>query len=119
MALSLKMQIFSPRWGGNDTYEFRLEKEYMAVTLVPRTAKCTYSEGNDPTWSGESIYAILSNDSINAPSNLEELLEYLWLSWRKGDLSDEKVESELQELIAWINKITELKPKTDYWEAIF
>ena len=110
---------YQSRWGGNNTYEFRLEKESLAITLTPRAAKCTYSERTDPTWSGDSIYAILSNDSINAPSNLEDLLEYLRLSWRKGKPSDEKVESELQELISWVNNITELNPKTDYWETIF
>lgn len=115
----IKLRIFSPRWGHEDTYELKLSQDSMVITQGPKSAKCTWRENLDPVWSGESLEDILENDSICPPAKLEGLIEYAWVSWRNGELSDTGVDVELQAIADWINEITKAKPKTDFWRKYF
>ena len=117
--MDVQFELFSPRWGHNDTYTVGLERDYMEISMQVRTARAEYRENRDPEWSGEAIEDILSNDNIAAPDNLKALFEFAWLSWRRSELSDEQVGAELQALATWINAITAAKPRTDFWRRYF
>lgn len=112
-------EIYSPRWGHNDTYLFDFERDTLTIKHHPRVAICKWQEYGDPAWSGESLEQILRNDFIYPPSILQDLIEYLWLSWRKGDISADSVNTELQAVITWLNQITEAKPQTEFWNVYF
>lgn len=112
-------EIYSPRWGHNDTYVFDFEYDTLTIELPPRIAICKWHENGDPEWSGEKLVEILRNDSIYPPSILQDLIEHLWTSWRNGDISVDSVNTELQALITWLNRITETKPQTEFWSAYF
>lgn len=117
--MEVPIELYSPRWGHNDTYTVELERDHLEIAMQVRTARADYRPNLDPEWSGESLRDILANDSIAAPDGLERLFEHAWLSWRNGELNDEQVATELQVLAAWVNAITAAKPKTDFWRRYF
>lgn len=116
---AITAQIYSPRWGHNDTYEFELTQEAMNITMGARGSRCEWREGADPEWQGEPLEDILGNDSIYPPAILPNLLEYLWTSWRNGEIDDAEAQVELNIVAEWINTITREKPNTDFWGRYF
>ncbi|KVM69863.1 hypothetical protein WJ61_22525 [Burkholderia ubonensis] len=117
--MNVTFELFSPRWGHGDTYTVELERDHIEISMQVRTARAEHRENRDPEWSGEAIEDILSNDSIAAPDDLQGLFEYVWTSWRNGELSDEQVVEEIRALATWINAITAAKPRTDFWRRYF
>jgi hypothetical protein len=41
------------------------------------------------------------------------------MSWRNGEIASEAVDAELQEIITWLNTVTNAKPRTDFWRKYF
>lgn len=113
------LQIFSPRWGHEDTYKLELTSESLTITQGARVAKSTWREGLDPEWSGESLERTLRNDSIYPPTNFQDLVEHAWKAWRNEELEDAEVNDELQVLASWLNEITLAKPDTKFWQEYF
>ncbi len=118
-ATTVKLNIFSPRWGHEDTYGVNLTENEMLITQGGRTAKCTSNGESDPIWSIEPLEKILNNDHIYPPSELEDLLEYAWQAWKDGKLTDAEVDTELQAVANWINTMTKAKPNTTFWSSYF
>lgn len=116
---TITAQIYSPRWGHDDKYEFELTQEAMTISMGPRKSKCIWQEGRDPIWQGEPLDAILRNDSIYQPAILPSLLEHLWTSWRNGEINDSEAQTELDAVTKWLNTITTAKPETDFWKKYF
>ncbi len=112
-------EIYSPRLGQNDTYVFDFERDTLTIKRPPRIAICRWQENRDPAWSGEKFEEILRDDYIYSPSILQNLIEYLWTSWRNGDIPSDLVNAELQVVITWLNQITEAKPQTEFWSTYF
>ena len=112
-------EIYSPRWGHNDTYSFIFEQERLTIDFGARVANCACRENQDPIWTGEPFEDMLTNDSIYPPAILRDLIEHLWKSWRNGELRAVDVNTELQEVISWLNTVTAAKPKTDFWKKYF
>ena len=111
--------IYSPRWGHDDTYSFVFAEDSLTINFAPRVAKCTWREGQDPTWTGEPFDEMLQNDSIYPPEILTRLMEHLWKSWRNGEIRDDAVNTELQEVITWLNQVTAAKPQSEFWRKYF
>jgi hypothetical protein len=122
---SFEVQLYSPRWGHEDTYEIQLDREQMRVKGVNKTAVCSWVEGRDPKWSGynESIgnplEKILENDSIYPPTVFIRAMEYAWMAWRDGTLDDQKVLQEMQQLCEWVNEVSSSKPKPTFGRGCF
>ena len=116
---TITAQIYSPRWGHDDNYEFELTPEAMTVSMGIRKSKCVWQENRDPIWQGEPVEAILRNDSIYPPTILPDLLEHLWISWRNGEINESDAQTELDAMINWLNTITKAKPETDFWRKYF
>ena len=72
---TITAQIYSPRWGHNDTYEFELTREAMTITMGARKSRCVWQEGRDPRWEAEPLEGILRNDCIYPPGILVSLLD--------------------------------------------
>ncbi len=116
---TVKLRIFSPRWGHEDTYELALARDSLVISRSASSAKCTWRENLDPEWSGESLRHILENDSIYPPSILQDLIEHAWVSWRNGELDGSAVNEALQAVANWLNETTKAKPDTDFWRKYF
>lgn len=117
--VTVELQIYSPRWGHEDTYSLELSRGSLVITQGARATKATYRDNLDPEWNGEPLVDILQNDSIYPPVIFQNLIEHAWLTWRSGELSSEAVEQELKELEKWLNEITKGKPSTDFWNEYF
>ncbi|MBI5404383.1 MAG: hypothetical protein HY959_13420 [Ignavibacteriae bacterium] len=111
----VELEIFSPRWGHTDTYEFIFSRNNIVIKQGARIAKCEWIENRDAEWSGDNLYQILNNDSIYPPENFQRLIENAWEAWRDGELDNTELNEELKELEKWLNIISETKPKTDFW----
>lgn len=116
---TIEVQIYSPRWGHEDTYEFEFTEGSLTISMGPRKSRCIWRDGMDPEWQGESIEDILRNDSIYPPAILPDLFEHVWKSWRDGTLDDAEARTELESVAAWLNAITAAKPSTDFWQKYF
>src|SRR5688572_8591226 len=103
--------IYSPRWGHHDAYNFEFEQNTLIIRFGPRVSTCTWQQNRDPMWTGEAFAHMLRNDSIYPPSVLQDLIEHLWKSWRGGEIQTDDVNAELQAIINWLNQITEAKPR--------
>ena len=118
------VEIYSPRWGHDDRYEFIFDEDTMKISSG-KQASCKWSEDKEPVWdgynadSGNPFVNILENDSIYPPTILISALEHLWSAWRDGTLKNEEVEAEMNLLIEWVNTGSMNKPKTDFWQGIF
>ena len=112
-------EIYSPRWGHNDTYNFEFDQATLTIRFGPRVGTCTWQDGRDPVWTGESWEDMLRNDSIYPPGILQDLIEHLWKAWRNGDIRTDAVNNELQAVITWLNQITSAKPRTEFWRKYF
>ena len=119
--LNFSVSLYSPRWGHEDEYSIEFSQEAMQIEASNgKRTKCVYVEKQDPNWAGyETIFSVLSNDSIAAPANLDKLLIYIWMEWRDGGINDEQAREEFQALVDWINIITENKPRTEFWKGYF
>jgi hypothetical protein len=123
--ITITAEIYTPRWERNETYTFEFSEQSMSVSKIGQKLTCTCVPGNDPVWShtsldrGNSLERIFKNDSICPPASFEDFIEYLWKSWRDGDINEAELNKELQELIVWLNEITKLKPKTKFWSQYF
>ncbi|WP_111636951.1 hypothetical protein [Marinomonas shanghaiensis] len=116
---TFQIEIFSPRWGHNDTYTIKMTNNQMTITAGARSSTAINRPNLDPQWTGEELSRILSNDSITAPDNLKDVLEHAWEEWRNGNIKDPDLQNELEILAAWINAITQHKPKSQFWTNYF
>lgn len=119
MSIAINLRFFSPRWGHEDTYTFELTRDYLEISMLPRKTKCTWIDNQDPEWSGESLYRILSNDSIYPPEVFQDLIVHAWTEWRNGTLDNHQVRVELEALQDWLNQITRTKPNSKFWSGYF
>lgn len=119
MSITLTAEIYSPRWGHNDTYTFELTREAMTISMMAREGKCTWKDSYDPVWTGESLQDMLQNDLIYPPAIFQDLVEHLWTSWRNSEISSTQAQTELHEITSWLNEITKVKPKSDFWSKYF
>ncbi len=116
---TFKANVFSPRWGHDDVYEFQFEKQTLKISHGLRGSTATYRDNLDPEWTGESLSRILRNDSIAPPEHFQAMIEHLWLEWRDRAMTYEDVDAELQAVVAWLNETTRSKPATDFWKKYF
>ena len=119
MSIIVDLEIYSPRWGHDDTYSVRLEMDSMEISMNARKAKAKWIERLDPEWSGDQIENIMRNDRIYPPGNIRNLFEHVWEEWRSEEITDEEAEAELKELANWLNTITRSKPDTEFWNQYF
>jgi hypothetical protein len=119
MENEIKLEVYSPRWGHNDTYTILMSLEEMTIKMSPRVAKATYKKNIDPEWSGEKLVHILTNDNIYPPAIFQDCIEHVWLKWRDGELDNQEATLELNILFEWLNEITALKPESDFWTQYF
>jgi hypothetical protein len=119
MMAEFTAQIFSPRWGHEDTYTVELSRKEMIIRRGPQTVRCVHRDGHDPEWQGESLEDILENDSIHPPAVLPRALEYFWRSWRNGEIDDAAAATELAAFVEWLNVMTRAKPRTEFWQRYF
>jgi hypothetical protein len=116
---TFQLQIFSPRWGHDDTYTVEFERDHMEISMMARGARADWRDNADPEWSGETVESMLENDSIYPPAVLQDMLEKVWTAWRGGELTEAEANAELQEVATWLNTVTHAKPRTDFWRAFF
>ena len=111
------VDVFGPRQGHFDAYTIGLNRDQLTIEHTPHRVVCKWIEGRDPVWEPkpDSLFDALSNESTQAPEILTKALVWVWTRWRYEELSDEEAEVEIKELFAWVNKITEIRPKTKFW----
>lgn len=123
MTTTVKIDLFSPRWGHTDKYTIVLEESIMTITMSARKATCEWNPDEDPKWSkdlgSDALSKILNNDSIYPPEKFKNLLVRVWRSWVNNELNDEETQSEFTELEKWVNAITQATPQSEYWKINF
>jgi hypothetical protein len=121
------VNIYSPRWGHEDSYQFILDENQMEITGGGggKSAVCKWVESRDPIWkgyydsTGNPFVNILENDLIHPPAIIISAIESAWTAWRNGELDNDELESEMNALADWLNTISKNKPNTDFWTKIF
>jgi len=117
--MEIDLRIYSPRWGHDDTYRITLEQDRLSIDMQARHCEANYRENLDPEWSGEPLFHIFRNDSIYAPEVFQRCLEWAWLEWRNGNISDDDIVGEMEQLAEWLNTTTRAKPNSDFWRIYF
>ena len=117
--MEVELQLFSPRWGHDDTYHVEFQRDFLEIRMQPRVARAEYRPNLDPLWSGEALASIMKNDSIWPPADVSRFFEKVWLAWRNGEIDDAAAAAELDALADWLNAITRAKPRTQFWRGYF
>lgn len=124
--VNFEVMLYSPRWGTEDAYQIELTHKQMIFKRPTTQAVCSWNDGTDPAWSGGSttymgnpLLLMLENDYIYPPSIFIRAVESAWKAWRRGELKDKKVETELTQLCSWVNKMSKRKPRTKFWRSVF
>lgn len=112
-----EINIFSPRWGHDDTYIISVDANQLRITATgSRNAVCIYTynnvSGNTFTWDSnyESLIRIFRNDSIVAPENILETIEYNWSSLINKRITEQEFQDNFNLLATWISNISKTKP---------
>lgn len=122
------VHINSPRWGLINIYEFHLDQEHMTIgkKADPNPSICTWNEWGKPLWStqselegGNPFVSALEIELIHPPTIFVRSLETAWKAWRNGFLDDEQVQHEIGVLCEWVNLISFMRPRTDFWRRTF
>ncbi|MCJ7992790.1 hypothetical protein MUB15_32455 [Priestia sp. OVS21] len=93
-ASRFKMQIYSPRWGKNDLYQFIKTKDGWKFENY--RCKGEVDRGGNPLF-----YKALASESISYPGYLEG---YISIAWENVDtLNKEQVQNIFDELSEWIS----------------
>ena len=116
---TIELQIFSPRWGHEDTYEIELERDHMEIARGANTARADWRDNADPAWSGWTVEGMMGNDSIHPPAVAQRMFQKVSTVWRSGEIDAAQAEVELRALADWINAVTRAKPRTEFWRAYF
>lgn len=119
MRLNAVLRLISPHWGHEDIYSILFDEEHMEVDVGPHKAKATCRENHDPEWSGEALEHLMNRDGIYPPAIGQRMFEHVWLEWRKGNINDRQAVLELEEIAAWLNVISQHKPKSEFWQRFF
>ena len=120
--LVIEYEVYSPRWGINNTYTFTLKNNSLHIDGGGvRYATCEYVEKRNPKWksSDNSPIKIFTEDAIYPPSIFLKALERAWLDWRMDVVTDEEIEKEFDELFVWLDTVAKTKPNTDFWRQYF
>ena len=115
----LEINLFSPRWGHEDTYNITIDKNKIEINMSQRIAKYEYIENKFKNISKESIESIMQNDNIPIPDNFIYLFFELISSIIYNEISEENSKKELLELEKWVNCMTKSCqfPTSDYWRS--
>ena len=105
-----KFQVFSHRWGRDDTYEFTRTAEGWEVWFVSIGGPCDKS--GQPF-----LFKNLDHDGIQYPSGLAGLLGWLWEKAASDGLSKQQVQVALQQLADWVSSTEKSMPKNGLWEG--
>ncbi|MFP7737262.1 hypothetical protein ACLHDF_28960 [Priestia aryabhattai] len=93
-ASRFKMQIYSPRWGHNDLYQFIKTKDGWKFENY--RCKGEVDRGGNPLF-----YKALASESISSPDYLED---YISITWENVDkLSKKQVQIVFDELSKWVS----------------
>ncbi|MED4256558.1 hypothetical protein P4689_28790 [Priestia megaterium] len=93
-ASRFKMQIYSPRWGQNDLYQFIKTKGGWKFENY--RCKGEVDKGGNPLF-----YKALASDSISYPDYLED---YMSIAWENVDgLNKKQVQIIFDELSEWVS----------------
>ncbi|QKF80762.1 hypothetical protein [Halarcobacter ebronensis] len=110
MTTTVKIDLFSPRWGHTDEYKIVLEENIMTISMSARKATCEFDSEENYIWSkdlgSDALFKILDNDSICYPRNLKSSLVKIWRTWVSGKLSDIEIQDKFKELETTINTTT-------------
>jgi hypothetical protein len=88
------MQIYSPRWGQNDLYQFIKTKDGWKFENY--RCKGEVDKGGNPLF-----YKALASDSISCPDYLEG---YMSIAWENVDaLNKKQVQIIFDELSEWVS----------------
>ncbi|QDT22453.1 hypothetical protein [Gimesia chilikensis] len=125
--LNLSLDVYSPRWGRNDTYNLSFDREGISISNQSNafSTSAKKDEFGYFSWTGykdtlekNSLMTIFANDSIYAPSIIPFAIESAWQSWIDGT-PDDVISQAIIELFDWISLTAENKPSSDYWVGIF
>ena len=113
--------IYSPRWGHDDMYTFNFAQDKMMIKAVTSNSDmtCIWHDDSDPEWTGLNLEDVMRDDEIYPPFNFTSLIEVLWIACKRGEITAEQAQIELNALTEWLNGITRTKPTTEFWSKTF
>lgn len=109
---SADCEIFSPRWGHNDTYTFSWTPEGWSI-VGGGGHKCSVHIDEDGTEPSDAarFERMLANDMMFMPWDMHNCLWILWKGIRDGEIDDDVANAEIAKLGNWINATTESAPR--------
>lgn len=121
--LKISVEILSPKAKGAVEYEFNFSNKQLIVKGNTEIECSFIDEKIDPIWRGginkNPFVQELEVNNVFPPSNFIKAIEFAWMDWIRGDLSNDQLKSALISLIDWLNIITKTKPGNDYWADKF
>lgn len=121
---STVVEVMSPRWGHPDRYSIHFKPDGISVSCQGNQLRATAKlvdgelEWTGPRGPKNPLLNMFENDGIYAPAVVPEALEYAWKAWQNGEVTQDELESGLQELFGWVDLMARNKPR-GMWKYYF
>lgn len=106
-----KMNIYSRRWGHEDTHHVEMTEEGWKIShLKEHLDEAICDKTGKP-----HFFKRMDQDLINYPEELGNYMEYLWDQASETNLTEKEIQEHLNELATWINAVEKASPKGEFW----
>jgi len=99
----MKLELFSRRWGHADSYTVDRTEGGWNIRFLSKGGECDKK-------GAPHLFENLVHDSINYPAALGGYMEWLWNQAKEKNMSDEKIQENLNLLGKWISEIEKRSP---------
>lgn len=106
----MKLVVYSPRWGHNDTYDVQRTATGWKITFHPKGGDCD-------TLGRPHLFEIFQNDSVPYPHEFGRYMKHLWKKAQELCMSDGEIQEHLDELGIWLQDIAKSEPKGEFWSG--
>ena len=99
----MKIEVFSRRWGHNDTYMVTITAKGWNISHIMIGGECD-------TKGAPYLYENLDHESINYPQSLPEYMDWLWQKAKEQKMTDDQIQAELNQIGKWIQATEKASP---------
>lgn len=110
IGVDFTFRVFSNRWGHDDAYRVKRTEDGWIISHIAIGGPC--DKAGRPF-----LFENLRHDSIHFPDGLDGWMEWLWSQAASRGLTQNEVQTALQELADWVSITEKNAPSGGIWEG--
>lgn len=110
MEREYKFRVYQNRRGHEDTYKIKKTETGWYVSHIS-------INGEADATGFRTLFMNLDHDSITYPNKIGDFMSWLWEQADQNLISEDEIQTKLQELADWISITEKSEPKWSGWNA--